>query len=160
MKPEDRHYHKQGIRNGWRDRTDGRCSNVGFHQIVLHSRMSYENLDFPERKKLRTMLLILINNKFFLTGKLNSYEFFEEKLFLIRDQIEDACSRAGRLIRNPPRWRASWYYQQNVFDEAGRASGAGENIFRRSPKSPIGHPVPWHFIGHLQKNKANSQPSI
>ena len=81
-----------------------------------------------------------------------------ENIARIREQIAAACERAGRDLSEVLLVGASKQVPPERIREAVEAGlpALGENYVQEAlPKiETLGHPVPWHFIGHLQSNKA------
>jgi pyridoxal phosphate enzyme (YggS family) len=80
------------------------------------------------------------------------------RLARIRESIADACDRAGRRPEEILLIGASKRVEAERILEAVRAGlpALGENYVQEavSKIEEIGRPAPWHFIGHLQRNKA------
>lgn len=81
-----------------------------------------------------------------------------ENIVRINEQIAEACERAGRDPSGVLLVGASKQVEPERIREAIDAGlpALGENYVQEAlPKiDALGHPVPWHFIGHLQRNKA------
>ncbi|MBW3625723.1 MAG: YggS family pyridoxal phosphate-dependent enzyme, partial [Armatimonadetes bacterium] len=81
-----------------------------------------------------------------------------ENIARIREQIAAACERAGRDPSEILLVGASKQVPPERIREAVEAGlpALGENYVQEAlPKiEALGHPVPWHFIGHLQRNKS------
>ena len=85
-----------------------------------------------------------------------------DNLQCVRSRIEAACKRAGRRPEDVTLIAVS---KMKPFDDILEASAAGavdfgENYVQELMQKieqhrslPAGHPVRWHMIGHLQKNK-------
>src|SRR5687768_6003395 len=76
----------------------------------------------------------------------------------IKEVIAAACEHAGRDPSEVLLVGASKQVSPDRIREAVTAglSALGENYVQEAlPKiEALGHPVPWHFIGHLQRNKS------
>ncbi len=81
-----------------------------------------------------------------------------ENLFKVRERIERAAQKAGRDPKGINLVAVSKTVEVARIKEAIEAgvSILGENYVQEAQKKieTIGKPVSWHFIGHLQSNKA------
>jgi len=82
----------------------------------------------------------------------------KENLLRVRERIERAAQQAGRDPREIKLVAASKTVEVARIKEAVEAgvSILGENYVQEAQKKieALGKPVSWHFIGHLQSNKA------
>jgi pyridoxal phosphate enzyme (YggS family) len=82
----------------------------------------------------------------------------KENLLRVMERIEKAAQRVGRDPREIKLVAVSKTVEPARIKEAIEAgvSILGENYVQEAKKKieEIGHPVSWHFIGHLQSNKA------
>lgn len=82
----------------------------------------------------------------------------KENLLRVMDRIERAAQKAGRDPGEIKLVAVSKTVEVSRIREAIEAgvSILGENYVQEAQKKieAIGHPVAWHFIGHLQSNKA------
>ncbi len=82
----------------------------------------------------------------------------KENLLRVRERIERAAQRAGRDPEGIQLVAVSKTVETDRIKEAIEAgvSILGENYVQEAQKKieEIGKPVSWHFIGHLQSNKA------
>ncbi len=82
----------------------------------------------------------------------------KENLLRVRERIERAAQKAGRDPREIKLVAASKTVEVARIKEAVEAgvSILGENYVQEAQKKieALGKPVSWHFIGHLQSNKA------
>ena len=82
----------------------------------------------------------------------------KENLLRVRERIERAARRAGRDPKEIKLVAVSKTVEVARIKEAIEAgvSILGENYVKEAQKKieTIGRPVSWHFIGHLQSNKA------
>jgi len=82
----------------------------------------------------------------------------KENLLRVMDRIERAARKAGRDPREIKLVAVSKTVEAARIKEAIEAGASilGENYVQEAQKKieEIGHPVAWHFIGHLQTNKA------
>jgi len=82
----------------------------------------------------------------------------KENLLRVRERIEGAAQRAGRNPKEIHLVAVSKTVEVARIKEAIEAgvSILGENYVQEAQKKieTIGRPVSWHFIGHLQSNKA------
>jgi pyridoxal phosphate enzyme (YggS family) len=81
-----------------------------------------------------------------------------DNLAHIKEVIDAACERAGRDPSEVLLVGASKQVPPDRIREAFSAGlpALGENYVQEAlPKiEALGHPIPWHFIGHLQRNKS------
>jgi pyridoxal phosphate enzyme (YggS family) len=81
-----------------------------------------------------------------------------ENLLRVMERIESAARRVGRDPKEIKLVAVSKTVEPTRIKEAIEAgvSILGENYVQEAKKKieEIGHPVAWHFIGHLQSNKA------
>jgi len=82
----------------------------------------------------------------------------KENLFNVMERIEKAALRAGRDPKEIQLVAVSKTVEPARIQEAIEAGASilGENYVQEAQKKieTIGRPVAWHFIGHLQSNKA------
>jgi len=82
----------------------------------------------------------------------------KENLLRVRERIERAAQKAGRDPKEIKLVAVSKTVEVARIKEAVEAgvSILGENYVQEAQKKieALGKPVPWHFIGHLQSNKA------
>jgi pyridoxal phosphate enzyme (YggS family) len=82
----------------------------------------------------------------------------KENLLRVRERIEKAARKAGRDSNEIKLVAVSKTVETDRIKEAIEAGIAilGENYVQEAQKKieEIGRPVSWHFIGHLQSNKA------
>src|SRR5512143_1777439 len=82
----------------------------------------------------------------------------KENLLRVRERIERAAQKAGRDPKGIRLVAVSKTVEVARIKEAIEAgvSVLGENYIQEAQKKieDIGKPVSWHFIGHLQSNKA------
>jgi hypothetical protein len=82
----------------------------------------------------------------------------KENLLRVRERIEKAARKAGRDSNEIELVAVSKTVETDRIKEAIEAGIAilGENYVQEAQKKieEIGRPVSWHFIGHLQSNKA------
>ncbi len=82
----------------------------------------------------------------------------KENLLRVRERIERAAQRAGRDPKEIKLVAVSKTVEVDRVQEAIEAgvSILGENYVQEAQKKieALGKPVSWHFIGHLQSNKA------
>jgi PLP dependent protein len=82
----------------------------------------------------------------------------KENLLRVRERIENAARKAGRDSNEIKLVTVSKTVETDRIKEAIEAGIAilGENYVQEAQKKieEIGRPVSWHFIGHLQSNKA------
>ena len=83
-----------------------------------------------------------------------------DNLLRVRERIERAAQKAGRDPREIKLVAASKTVEVDRIKEAIEAgiSILGENYVQEAQKKieALGKPVSWHFIGHLQSNKAKT----
>ena len=81
-----------------------------------------------------------------------------ENLLCVTERIEKAAQKAGRHLKDIRLVAVSKTVETDRIKEAIEAgvSILGENYVQEAQKKieEIGKPVSWHFIGHLQSNKA------
>jgi len=81
-----------------------------------------------------------------------------ENLLRVTERIEKAAQKAGRNLKDIRLVAVSKTVETDRIKEAIEAgvSILGENYVQEAQKKieEIGKPVSWHFIGHLQSNKA------
>jgi pyridoxal phosphate enzyme (YggS family) len=91
-------------------------------------------------------------------GRLLNMSQIEENLLKVREKIERAAQKAGRDPKEIKLVAVSKTVEVARIKEAIEAgvSILGENYVQEAQKKleVIGRPVSWHFIGHLQSNKA------
>jgi pyridoxal phosphate enzyme (YggS family) len=82
----------------------------------------------------------------------------KENLFKVRERIERAAQKAGRDPKEIKLVAVSKTVEVGRIKEAIEAGASilGENYVQEAQKKieALGKPVSWHFIGHLQSNKA------
>lgn len=82
----------------------------------------------------------------------------KENLLRVRERIEKAAQKSGRDPGEIHLVAVSKTVEVSRIQEAIEAGVTilGENYVQEAQKKieEIGHPVAWHFIGHLQSNKA------
>ncbi len=81
-----------------------------------------------------------------------------ENLAKVRERMEAAARRAGRNVESVRLVAVSKTVDPGRIRQAVEAGveGLGENYMQEAQKKieALGHGVAWHFIGHLQTNKA------
>jgi pyridoxal phosphate enzyme (YggS family) len=91
-------------------------------------------------------------------SRLSEMSTIKENLLRVREGIEKAAQRSGRDLSEIKLVAVSKTVEPARIKEAIEAgiSILGENYVQEAKKKieEIGRPVAWHFIGHLQSNKA------